>query len=147
MNAGKPKTKRLMSAAAALLILAVLVWQFRPQPETGTTRTASGQIEFSREEFQHFSSNMAATLQQARIVPQMNADGSVQCFRFTEIQADSFFARMGLQANDCILSVNGEAIASFATAMSLNQNLKDASSVKLSVIRGDQTEELEIVLK
>jgi general secretion pathway protein C len=76
-------------------------------------------------------------LSQARAVPVL-ANGAITGFRLDYIASSSFYEKIGLRQGDILKQVNGVEIKDPGTMLSLFQQLRNESSVKLDVLRNNQ---------
>lgn len=97
---------------------------------------------FPRAEIDAQLENLPALLQQARVVPELGADGQVRCYKMVEIQPGSVYEKLGLRIGDCLVGVNGEQVNSPQKAMESFQTLKTAPEIKLTVDRGGRDVDL-----
>jgi len=90
-----------------------------------------------RREVELAMNNLPKLLSQARAVPVL-ANGAMTGFRLDYIAPTSFYEKIGLQYGDILKQVNGVEIKDPGTMLSLFQQLRNESSVKLDVLRNNQ---------
>jgi len=84
---------------------------------------------------------------QARIVPAMR-NGQPDGFRLYAITAGSLWSAIGLQNGDTIRSINGHDLSTPDKALELYRKLKDATELKILVVRrGGAEETITITIK
>lgn len=101
---------------------------------TGIKEVQENKFLISRAEVESQMSNLNALMTQALATPEM-VGGQMIGFRLKQIQAGSFYEKIGLKINDIITSVNGEKITDAAKALSLLQDLKSMNSLDLGIKR------------
>ena len=74
-------------------------------------------------------------LQEARVVPEMDEDGSVRGFRFAYINKGSVFLDLGFEKGDLIKEVDGEKVEDAEGALRLFDELKHSRGFKMLVER------------
>jgi len=80
-------------------------------------------------------------LSQARVVPEIRGGKNIG-FRLGEIVSGSLYDRIGLKNGDIVQTVNGVRIQNPSQAMAMYQQLKDASSVAVELLRNGQQQTL-----
>ncbi len=80
-------------------------------------------------------------LSQARVVPEIQGGKNIG-FRLGEIVSGSLYDRIGLKNGDIVQTVNGVRIQNPSQAMAMYQQLKDASSVAVELLRNGQPQTL-----
>jgi len=90
-----------------------------------------------RREVELAMNNLPKLLSQARAVPVL-ANGAMTGFRLDYIAPTSFYEKIGLQYGDILKQVNGVEIKDPGTMLSLFQQLRNETSVKLDVLRNNQ---------
>lgn len=101
--------------------------------------SAAGSIRklLDRREVELAMNNLPKLLSQARAVPVL-ANGAMTGFRLDYIAPKSFYEKIGLQYGDVLKQVNGVEIKDPGTMLSLFQQLRNETSVKLDVLRNNQ---------
>ena len=99
-----------------------------PAPKAGGRRV------FRRAEVQRQLANLPALLTSARAVPHMNG-GSMDGFQLTEIAPGSLAAQAGLQNGDVVQAVNGRPLHSVADGAALLQQVQQARSLDIDILR------------
>lgn len=79
--------------------------------------------------------DLAKVLMQATAEPFME-NGVIVGFKFSQIDADSIYAKGGLMDDDVVTSINGTRLNSVAGAINLLKSAKEADSLEIEVIRG-----------
>ena len=64
-------------------------------------------------------------------------------FKINFVRRDSPFAKLGIQRNDVIQSINGEEIKSYNAAFNVYKNIKNVDSLSLVIMRGKEEMELD----
>jgi general secretion pathway protein C len=114
-----------------------------PTPQmvsTGPTAAlAGGQIKkvLDRREVEQALNDLPKLLSQARAAPVL-ANGAITGFRLDYIAPSSFYEKIGLRYGDILKQVNGVEIKDPGTMLSLFQQLRNESSVKLDILRNNQ---------
>jgi len=110
-------------------------------------QVAPNKFEVSRAEVNKYTSDLSNVLQQAAMIPVRGSSGEIQGFRFVNIQPDSIYTQLGFQVGDVIKSVNGEFVDSPAKALELYNALKGSNSIKLTIERNGQEQDIEYNIK
>lgn len=106
------------------------------------------QFSLSRAEVDKQLSNLSAILQDAKAVPYTPPGSSeLQGFKLVAIKSGSIYETLGLKRGDVLQGVNGEDLTSPQQGMELYQELKDASNIKLKVLRGGKPLDLNYDIK
>lgn len=93
-------------------------------------------------------SDLTQVMMSARAVPQKSEDGeTIEGFKISDIQPDSFWIKFGFQNEDMILQLNEDIIDSADAAMNVYTTLKSANNFKFKIVRGTETGVLEIKVK
>lgn len=87
--------------------------------------------------------NMAALFTQVRAVPNLGPDGQSNGFKLSEIQPDSIFQQIGLRDGDVLTGVGGQSVSDPTKAVQLLSSLRNQNSIRLSVLRGGQSVQLQ----
>ncbi len=87
-------------------------------------------------------SDISSLMKQVRVRPHFTA-GKSDGLLLYGIQHDSLFRKMGIKNGDIIMGVDGNEIESVDDALSLYENLKTASNVKLQIKRRGRIKEIE----
>ena len=74
-------------------------------------------------------------------------DGAIVGYKIRFIRSSSPLGRTGLQRGDIIKSINGEDVSDSSVAMKALQNIKNADSATITIIRSNQEKELEYEIK
>ncbi len=94
-----------------------------------------------RELMQEQFANLGGLSQQARVTPYI-VQGETRGFRVTRLKADSLLQKIGLQHGDVLQKVNGSSITSPADALQAYQQLQQAGTVRLEILRRDRASTL-----
>jgi general secretion pathway protein C len=111
-------------------------------PGSGTIQ-ATGENEFTiaRSEVDSALENMSQLFTQIRAVPHFEGGQSIG-FRLFAIRRGSLFDRIGLKNGDIITNINGTEMNDPGRAVALIQELRDATNLKVNVIRNQQPQEI-----
>jgi general secretion pathway protein C len=94
-----------------------------------------------RELMQEQFANLGGLAQQARVTPYV-VQGETRGFRVTRLKANSLLQKIGLQHGDVLQKVNGNSITSPADALQAYQQLQQAGTVRLEILRRDRASTL-----
>ncbi len=94
-----------------------------------------------RELMQEQFANLGGLSQQARVMPYV-VQGETRGFRVTRLKANSLLQKMGLQHGDVLQKVNGSTITSPADALQAYQQLQQAGTVRLEILRRNRASTL-----
>jgi len=94
-----------------------------------------------RELMQEQFANLGGLAQQARVTPYV-VQGETRGFRVTRLKANSLLQKIGLQHGDVLQKVNGTSITSPADALQAYQQLQQAGTVRLEILRRDRASTL-----
>jgi len=109
--------------------------QFTSNAGSGNSRHVSRKI-LNRE-----LNDFPKLLSQARVIPEIR-EGKNIGFRLSEIIPGSLYDRIGLKNGDIVQTVNGVRIQDPSQAMAMYQQLKDAPSVAVELLRNGQQQTL-----
>ncbi len=90
-----------------------------------------------RELMQEQFADLGGLSQQARVTP-YTEHGETRGFRVTRLKANSLLQKIGLQHNDVLHKVNGSSLTSPADALQVYQQLQQAGTVRLEILRRDR---------
>jgi general secretion pathway protein C len=80
--------------------------------------------------------DLTKTLQDAKAEPNIDkATGRLRGFRLTRIRENSIYLKTGLQNDDIVEEINGNALTSVAGAMNLLNSLRSENSIEIRVVR------------
>lgn len=96
----------------------------------------------ARKNVDYYSKNFKAIWQNIKI-DEIKKNGKITGFEIKNIEENSVFARLGLKKGDIITKVNNMVIKSYADAFNIYKNVRDVSSLKITVIRDNQEKDLE----
>lgn len=119
----------------------------RPAVETEVKQVSANKFEIKRTDLEKNLKDLGSILQQAAMVPQRNASGEIECFKFLAIQPGSVYTQLGMSVGDCIESVNGQKIDSPAKAMELYQALRGADSISIGRQRDGRKDEVQYSIR
>lgn len=88
----------------------------------------------SRELMQEHFANPVMLSSQARVTPYI-VQGERQGFRLSRLQPNSLLQKIGLQHGDVLQKVNGQEIASTGDVLQAYQQLQQAGTVRLEILR------------
>ncbi len=94
-----------------------------------------------RELMQEQFANLGGLSQQARVTPYV-VQGETRGFRLTRLKANSLLQKIGLQHGDVLQKVNGSSITSPADALQAYQQLQQAGTVRLEILRRNRASTL-----
>ncbi|MFN3975909.1 MAG: PDZ domain-containing protein [Aquificaceae bacterium] len=103
--------------------------------------TKSLQASIPREEIRRITADPGIMFRQIRLVPFVQ-DGRTRGFLFEWIEPGSIFERAGIKPGDVLLSINNQEIKSGEDAFVILQMLRNESSIKLNLQRGNELIEL-----
>lgn len=111
----------------------------RPVAMTAATAVPGTPIRktLDRREVEQAIGDLPKLLSQARAVPVM-VNGAMSGFRMDYIAPASFYEKIGLLYGDVLKQVNGVEIRDPGTMLTLFQQLRNESTVKLDVLRSNQ---------
>jgi len=118
----------------------------RPSRRTASRRTAEVDVRDRLEELAGGAGPLgaAAIFSQARILPKYK-DGEMVGIELSQIEADSFYEKVGLKDGDLLTSVNGITIDSPSASRDLLQAFSTAEELVAEVMRPDgSTEEIKV---
>lgn len=99
-------------------------------------------VRLERSQMDDAVQNVNQLLQQVRILPHFQ-DGKPDGLSFTNIKANSIFAKMGLRNGDVILGVDDQQIKTVDDALDLYQRLKSSDHVRLQINRQGRHKTIE----
>ncbi|MDR1451554.1 MAG: hypothetical protein LBI57_04390 [Helicobacteraceae bacterium] len=77
----------------------------------------------------------------------INENGKFKEFRVTFVARDSVFHELGLQAGDVLKSANGVELDGFAAALRLYADIDKIDRFRMTIVRNNQTKELEYEIR
>ena len=108
---------------------------------SGIQQVSENEYQVPRSEVDTALENMSQLFTQIRAVPHFEGGQSVG-FRLFAIRRGSLFDRIGLKNGDIIRSVNGNEMNDPSKAVSLLQELRDASNLDVDITRNQQPQKL-----
>ncbi len=117
----------------------------RPRTSSRSTRSSASSHEdilkvdeatwkVSRELMQENFANLGSLSKQARVMPYIVQD-ETRGFRLTSLKAGSLLQKIGLRHGDVLQKVNGRTLTSPADALQAYQQLQQAGTVRLEILR------------
>ncbi len=126
----------------------------RPQPRSAAPEAEDGgngnkdvvQVDnatwqIRRELMQEQFANLGGLSQQARVTPYV-VQGETRGFRLTRLKANSLLQKIGLEHGDVLQKVNGSSLTSPADALQAYQQLQQAGTVRLEILRRNRASTL-----
>jgi len=92
--------------------------------------------------FDHYAKNMDDIYKNIGIA-EIKEGKKTKGFRISFVKKDSPFAKLGIQRNDIIKSVNGQSINSYNAAFGVYKNIQNVENLTLVIERGKEEMELE----
>ncbi|RMH79739.1 MAG: PDZ domain-containing protein [Acidobacteria bacterium] len=121
--------------------------QAHGQPSTPTPQrpspTKNLQASLPRGELERVTADPGIMFRQMRLVPFVQ-EGRTKGFLFEWIEPGSIFERSGIKPGDVLLSINNQEIRSGEDAFRILQVLRNESSIKLNLQRGQDIIELSL---
>jgi len=90
----------------------------------------------------HYANNMNDIYKNIGISEIKEGD-RLQGFKINFVRKGTPFAKLGIQRNDVIKSINGQEIKSYNAAFSVYKNIKNVDNLSLVIMRGKEEMELE----
>jgi type II secretion system protein C len=104
-----------------------------PTP-TGITKTGDYTYKIEREALEGWLDNPVCFGRQARIVPYMQ-DGVVTGFKLFAIRPNTLYSKLGIKNGDVILEINGVKMTNPQDALKVYQEVKEAKTVTMEILR------------
>lgn len=104
---------------------------------SGIVQTAENEYAVPRTEVDNALENMSQLFTQIRAVPHFEGGESVG-FRLFAIRRGSLFDKIGLKNGDILRSINGNPMNDPGKAMTLMQELRDATNLRVEATRNQQ---------
>jgi len=104
---------------------------------SGITQTAENEFTVPKTEVDSALENMSQLFTQIRAVPHFEGGESVG-FRLFAIRRGSLFDKIGLKNGDILRSINGNPMNDPSKAMTLMQELRDATNLRVEATRNQQ---------
>lgn len=109
---------------------------------------SDNEFELNQSDVTRLTNNLPQVLQDARAIPKLNPDGSVEGFTLVDIKPGSIYEKLGLKPNDTIKGVNGEKVDSPGKAMDMYNALRSgASNIQISINRNGRDENFNYSIK
>jgi general secretion pathway protein C len=109
----------------------------RPLARTGEGAVRTQRVSLRRNMINEAMGDVSKLMTEIAIVPHME-DGQPAGLAMSKIKPNSIFRRMGLRNGDILKGVDGQEIRSVDDALKLYENLKEASSVNVQILRRGQ---------
>jgi general secretion pathway protein C len=119
---------------------------FAAELERGIKKLGDRRYEIQRSTLEAVMGNLALLTRSARIVPDVRG-GKPYGFRLFAVRPDGPFAKIGLQNNDVVVSINGLEMNSPEKALEVYGKLKSASHVSLGLERGGKKAEQDYTIR
>jgi len=116
-----------------------------PTP-TGIAKTGDYSYKIEREALEGWFDNPVCFGSQARIVPYMQ-DGVVTGFKLFAIRPNTLYSRLGFKNGDVILEINGVKMTNPKDALKVYQEVKDAKTVSVEILRRGKSKALEYMIE
>lgn len=100
----------------------------------GISQTGENQFEVERSTIDKSVANLGEVLQQARAIPHFE-NGQMTGYKILQIVPGSIYEQLGLKNGDVLGGINGQPVSDPGRAMQMLNNLKNESSISLSVRR------------
>jgi len=113
----------------------------RSVPEGDVTDAGDHKI-IDKSLFDHYAKNMDDIYKNIGIA-EIKEGKNIKGFRISFVKKDSPFSKLGLQRNDIIKSVNGQAVNSYNAAFGIYKNIQNVENLTLVIERGKEEMELE----
>lgn len=123
-----------------------------PQPQVQASQKAEApvpqsskslQASLPKGELERLTADPGIMFRQIRLVPYVQ-DGKTKGFLFEWVEPGSLFEKAGIRAGDVLLSINNQEIKSGEDAFRILQVLRNESSIKLSLQRGNELIDLSL---
>jgi type II secretory pathway component GspD/PulD (secretin) len=111
-----------------------------PTP-TGITKTGDYSYKIERGALEGWLDNPVCFGRQARIVPYMQ-DGVVTGFKLFAIRPNTLYSKLGIKNGDVILEINGVKMTNPEDALKVYQDVKDAKTVTMEILRRGKSKTL-----
>jgi len=112
-----------------------------PTP-TGITKTGDYSYKIERGALEGWLDNPVCFGRQARIVPYMQ-DGVVTGFKLFAIRPNTLYSKLGIKNGDVILEINGVKMTNPEDALKVYQEVKDAKTVTMEILRRGKSKTLK----
>lgn len=117
-----------------------LAFDSAPKPLSGgkqeVQKTGENKFSLKRSDVLKYTSDLSSVLMQARAVPaRRQGTGEVYGWKLQDIQPNSIYTQLGLQAGDVITGVNGAPVTNVQQAMEMYRALKDSPNIKIQLER------------
>jgi type II secretion system protein C len=112
----------------------------------GIAKTGDYSYKIEREALEGWFDNPACLGRQARIVPYMQ-DGVVTGFKLFAIRPNTLYSKLGFKNGDVILEINGVKMTNPKDALKVYQEVKDAKTVSIEILRRGKPKALKIEIE
>ncbi|MEN3028081.1 MAG: PDZ domain-containing protein [Aquificaceae bacterium] len=113
------------------------------QPSQTPQVSRNLQASISRGELERVTADPGIMFRQIRLVPFLQ-EGKTRGFLFEWVEPGSLFERSGIKPGDVLLSINNQDIRSGEDAFRILQVLRNESSIRLNLQRGNELIELSL---
>lgn len=117
--------------------------QSTSQPSQTPQVSRNLQASISRGELERVTADPGIMFRQIRLVPFLQ-EGKTRGFLFEWVEPGSLFERSGIKPGDVLLSINNQDIRSGEDAFRILQVLRNESSIRLNLQRGNELIELSL---
>lgn len=93
-----------------------------------------GEFTIKRSDIDKYTENMSEVLRQARVVPNIGANGKTDGFRFVSIKSGSIYETLGFKVGDIIKEANGQPVSA-SRAMELYRSIQDSDRLQIVLER------------
>lgn len=119
----------------------------KPVTASASTSVAQGNRRvISRESLLADMNNLQTILKQVSIQPWLN-QGRVEGFSILNIPVDSVFGRFGFYSGDVVQQINGVPLTDMDVLIRMMQQIKDAPSVSIDILRGQLKQTLQVEVR
>ncbi len=118
---------------------------FTPAPSLPRASGVAVKRELSRSNLQRQTRDLPTLLSQARVVPHFE-NGKSKGFMINDIVPGSLYAEIGLQNGDIISKVNGRMVSSPQQAMTMYNELQNAPTISIELIRAGVPQQVQYVV-
>ncbi|MCS6957061.1 MAG: PDZ domain-containing protein [Aquificaceae bacterium] len=113
----------------------------KPLPTPQASKSVQSAI--SKGELERITADPGIMFRQIRLVPFVQ-EGRTRGFLFEWVEPGSLFERAGIRAGDVLLSINNQEIRSGEDAFRILQVLRNESSIRLNIQRGNEILEISL---
>ena len=110
-------------------------------------RTGFNRFQVKRSDVEEYLQNLPEVLNQARVVPHRSNTGEIMGWRFSSIDKDSVFEKLGFEKGDILKKVDGQIVQSYDQALELFDKLRGESKVQIVVEKDGKDQDYEYNVK